>query len=44
MGSVHTSSFDVDEDALVVGVKAMSNLVVDFLAREAGATKRAETR
>jgi amidohydrolase len=32
---VHTGSFDVDEGCLVVGVKAMSNLVVDFLEREA---------
>jgi amidohydrolase len=31
---VHTSTFDVDEECLVVGVKAMSNLVVDFLERE----------
>jgi amidohydrolase len=32
---VHTGFFDVDEGCLVVGVKAMSNLVVDFLEREA---------
>jgi amidohydrolase len=32
--SVHTGTFDVDERCLVIGVKAMSNLVVDFLERE----------
>jgi amidohydrolase len=33
---IHTATFDVDERCLVVGVKAMSNLVVDFLERESG--------
>ena len=32
---IHTGSFDVDEACLSVGVKAMSNLLVDFLEREA---------
>ena len=27
----HTAVFDLDEDSLVVGVKAMATLVVDFL-------------
>jgi len=31
---IHTGAFDVDENCLAVGVKAMSNLVVDFLERE----------
>jgi amidohydrolase len=31
---VHTPDFDADEACLQVGVKAMSNLVVDFLERE----------
>jgi amidohydrolase len=30
----HSSTFDVDEGCLVVGIKSMSNLVVDFLERE----------
>ncbi|MGH9659234.1 MAG: M20 metallopeptidase family protein [Bryobacteraceae bacterium] len=29
--SMHTPDFDVDEDSLVIGVRAMSTLVVDFL-------------
>jgi len=32
---IHTGTFDVDENCIAVGVKAMSNLVVDFLEREA---------
>ncbi len=32
--SIHTNTFDVDESCLGIGVKAMSNLVVDFLERE----------
>jgi metal-dependent amidase/aminoacylase/carboxypeptidase family protein len=32
---LHARSFDVDEGSLVVGVKAIANLDVDFLAREA---------
>jgi len=37
--SLHTSTFDVDEGCLIVKVKAMSNLVVDFLEREASKSK-----
>jgi amidohydrolase len=33
--SLHMNNFDVDEGCLIVGVKAMSNLVLDFLEREA---------
>lgn len=29
----HTPTFDVDEDSLVIGVKAMTNVLWDFLAR-----------
>src|SRR5262245_41633774 len=29
----HTAAFDIDEDCLVVGVKVMSNLVLDYLDR-----------
>jgi len=29
----HTSAFDVDEDALPLGVRAMATLAWDFLAR-----------
>ncbi len=32
----HTPEFDIDEDCLVVGVKVMANLVLDFLQRHAG--------
>ena len=31
----HTPDFDIDEECLVVGVKVMANLLVDFLEREA---------
>jgi amidohydrolase len=31
----HTPEFDIDEDCLVVGVKAISNLVLDYLDRHA---------
>ena len=31
----HTPEFDIDEECLVVGVKVMSNLVLDFLDRHA---------
>jgi len=31
----HTPEFDIDEDCLVVGVKVMSNLALDFLERHA---------
>ncbi|HKS39413.1 MAG TPA: amidohydrolase [Blastocatellia bacterium] len=32
---IHTPEFDVDEDALVFGVKVMSNVLVDYLERHA---------
>src|ERR1051325_11481102 len=32
----HTPDFDVDEDSLVVGVKVMSNVLLDYLDRHAG--------
>ncbi len=32
---IHTPEFDVDEDALVFGVKLMSNVLVDYLERHA---------
>ena len=31
----HTPEFDVDEDSLVVGVKVMSNVLLDYLRRHA---------
>jgi amidohydrolase len=31
----HTPEFDIDEDCLVVGVKVMANLAIDFLDRHA---------
>ena len=31
--SVHTPDFDIDEDALVVGVKTMTSVVLDYLER-----------
>ena len=33
VAEAHTPEFDIDEDCLVTGVKVMSNLVVDYLAR-----------
>jgi amidohydrolase len=33
----HTGEFDIDEDCLVVGVKAMAGVVLDFLEQHAGA-------
>jgi amidohydrolase len=33
----HTPDFDVDEDSLVVGVKVMSNVLLDYLDRHAAA-------
>jgi amidohydrolase len=35
----HTSDFDVDEESLVVGVKVMSNVLLDYLDRHAGDKK-----
>ncbi|MGA9769541.1 MAG: amidohydrolase [Blastocatellia bacterium] len=32
---IHTPEFDIDEDALVFGVKVMSNVLVDYLERHA---------
>ncbi len=32
---VHTAEFDVDEESLVVGVKVMSNVLLDYLDRHA---------
>jgi amidohydrolase len=32
----HTPNFDVDEESLVVGVKVMSNVLLDYLDRHAG--------
>jgi amidohydrolase len=35
----HTPDFDVDEDSLVVGVKVMSNVLLDYLDHHAGDKK-----
>ena len=35
----HTPEFDVDEDSLVVGVKVMSNVLLEYLERHAAAGK-----
>jgi amidohydrolase len=35
----HTRDFDVDEESLVVGVKVMSNVVLDYMERHAGEKK-----
>jgi amidohydrolase len=35
----HTPDFDVDEESLVVGVKVMSNVLLDYLERHAGEKK-----
>jgi amidohydrolase len=32
----HTPDFDIDEESLVVGVKVMSNVLLDYLERNAG--------
>jgi amidohydrolase len=32
---IHTPDFDIDEDCLVVGVKTMANMVMDYLERHA---------
>ena len=34
----HTAEFDVDEESLVVGVKVMSNVLLDYLDRAAATT------
>lgn len=33
---IHTPEFDIDEDALVIGVKTMSSMLLDYLDRQAG--------
>jgi amidohydrolase len=33
----HTAEFDVDEEALVIGVKVMTNVLLDYLDRHASA-------
>ncbi|HVF67569.1 MAG TPA: amidohydrolase [Pyrinomonadaceae bacterium] len=38
----HTPDFDVDEDSLVVGVKVMSNILLDYLDRHASDKRAAE--
>ncbi len=38
----HTPDFDVDEESLVVGVKVMSNVLLDYLDRHAGKTANAK--
>jgi amidohydrolase len=35
----HTPDFDVDEESLVIGVKVMSNVLLDYLERHAGEKK-----
>jgi amidohydrolase len=32
---IHTPDFDIDEDCLVVGVKTMANMVMDYLEKHA---------
>nr|MBA2734113.1 M20/M25/M40 family metallo-hydrolase [Acidobacteriota bacterium] len=34
--SWHTADFDIDEESLVVGVKVMSNVLLDYLDRHVG--------
>jgi amidohydrolase len=36
---IHTAEFDLDENALVIGVKTMSNVLVDYLDRTAKEVK-----
>lgn len=36
----HTPEYDVDEESLVVGVKVMSNVLMDYLERHAQATNK----
>jgi amidohydrolase len=35
-GPLHTAEFEMDEEALVVGVKAMSNVLLDYLDKQSG--------
>lgn len=42
---IHTPEFDVDEESLVIGVKVMSNVLLDYLDRHAtSAPKTQETK
>jgi amidohydrolase len=34
MPAWHTSDFDVDEESLVIGVKVMANVLLDYLDRQ----------
>jgi amidohydrolase len=34
---IHTPEFDVDEESLVIGVKVMTSMVLDYLDRNASA-------
>jgi amidohydrolase len=36
IADAHTAAFDIDEDCLVVGVKALATVVVDFLDQHSG--------
>ena len=38
-GNLHTADFDIDEESLVVGVKLMSNVLLDYLERHAAEKK-----
>jgi metal-dependent amidase/aminoacylase/carboxypeptidase family protein len=35
----HTAQFDVDEESIVVGVKVMTNVLLDYLDHHAAARK-----
>ena len=39
---IHTPEFDVDEESLVIGVKLMSNVLLDYLDRHKDKTAKAE--
>ena len=34
-GMIHTAEFDADEESLVIGVKVMSKVLLDYLDRNA---------
>jgi amidohydrolase len=38
----HTPNYDVDEESLVVGVKVMSNVLLDYLEHHAGEKKSSQ--
>ncbi|HEY6186163.1 MAG TPA: amidohydrolase [Pyrinomonadaceae bacterium] len=40
----HTAEFDIDEESLVVGVKVMSNVLLDYLDQHSAATSNAASR